>query len=85
MGQDVVLEVRCLLRPQRPKLDKVVIKPIDGVEPIAAALEAGDIQYIGGNPLAAQLIDRFMEPRSGGRHQAGARLQSVWLNRGASR
>jgi len=82
LGQGVVLEKFAdYYDPERPKLDKVVIKPIDGVEPIAAALEAGDIQYIGGNPLAAQLIDRFkansdlvvdIKPAPG--------FQSVWLN-----
>lgn len=29
-------------------------------EPLAAAIEAGDIQLIGGNPPAAELIDRFV-------------------------
>lgn len=82
LGQGVVLEKFAdYYDPERPKLDKVVIKPIDGVEPIAAALEAGDIQYIGGNPLAAQLIDRFkanpdlivdVKPEPG--------FQSVWMN-----
>ena len=82
LGQGVVLEKFAdYYDPERPKLDKITIKPIDGVEPIAAALEAGDIQYIGGNPLAAQLIDRFkansdlvvdIKPAPG--------FQSVWLN-----
>ncbi|TDK48700.1 ABC transporter substrate-binding protein [Antarcticimicrobium luteum] len=82
LGQGVVLEKFAdYYDPERPKLDKVIIKPIDGVEPIAAALEAGDIQYIGGNPLAAQLIDRFksnsdlvvdIKPAPG--------FQSVWMN-----
>lgn len=82
LGQGVVLEKFAdYYDPERPKLDKITIKPIDGVEPIAAALEAGDIQYIGGNPLAAQLIDRFksnpdlvvdIKPAPG--------FQSVWMN-----
>lgn len=82
LGQGVVLEKFAdYYDPERPKLDKIIIKPVDGVEPIAAALEAGDIQYIGGNPLAAQLIDRFkanpdlvvdIKPAPG--------FQSVWLN-----
>jgi len=82
LGQGVTLEKFAgYYDPQRPKLEKVVIRPIDGVEPIAAALEAGDIQYIGGNPIAAQLIDRFkanadlvvdIKPGPG--------FQSVWLN-----
>lgn len=82
LGQGVVLEKNPDYHdPERPKLDKVVIKPIDGAEPLAAAIEAGDIQYIGGNPIAAQLIDRFksnsdlvvdVKPGPG--------FQSVWLN-----
>ncbi|MDX1779729.1 MAG: ABC transporter substrate-binding protein [Thalassovita sp.] len=82
LGQGVVLEKFAdYYDPERPKLDKVIIKPIDGVEPLAAAMEAGDIQYIGGNPLAAQLIDRFkanpdlivdIKPAPG--------FQSVWMN-----
>jgi ABC-type transport system substrate-binding protein len=82
MGQGVVLEkFDEYYDPERPKLDKIVIKPIDGAEPLAAAIEAGDIKYIGGNPIAAQLIDRFkknpdlvvdIKPAPG--------FQSVWLN-----
>ncbi len=45
--------------PERPKLDKIAITPVDGAEPLAAALEAGDIQYVGGNPIPSQLIQRF--------------------------
>jgi len=82
LGQGLTLEkFTSYYDPERPKLDKVVIRPIDGVEPLAAALEAGDIQYIGGNPIASQLIDRFkanadlvvdIKPGPG--------FQSVWLN-----
>jgi peptide/nickel transport system substrate-binding protein len=82
LGQGLTLEKFAdYYDPERPKLDKVTIKPIDGVEPLAAALEAGDIQYVGGNPIAAQLIDRFkanadlvvdIKPGPG--------FQSVWLN-----
>ncbi|EPX75573.1 ABC transporter substrate-binding protein [Salipiger mucosus] len=82
LGQGVVLEKFAdYYDPERPKLDRIVIRPIDGVEPLAAAMEAGDIQYIGGNPLAAQLIDRFksnpdlvvdIKPAPG--------FQSVWIN-----
>lgn len=82
LGQGVVLEKFAdYFDPQRPLLDKVTIKPIDGPEPLAAAIEAGDIQYIGGNPLPAQLVDRFqknpdltvdIKPTPG--------FQSVWLN-----
>ena len=82
LGQGVVLEKFAdYYDPERPKLDKVVIKPIDGVEPIAAALEAGDIQYIGGNPIAAQLIDRFKENSDLVVDiKPGPGFQSVWLN-----
>ena len=45
--------------PARPKLERVNIHPIPEVEPLAAALEAGDIQIVGGNPVTAELIERF--------------------------
>ena len=45
--------------PSRPKLERVNIRPIPEVEPLAAALEAGDIQIVGGNPVTAELIERF--------------------------
>jgi ABC-type transport system substrate-binding protein len=41
-------------------LDRVTIIPIPEPEPLAAALETGDIQLIGGNAPAAELIDRFL-------------------------
>ncbi|MEO0822200.1 MAG: ABC transporter substrate-binding protein, partial [Pseudomonadota bacterium] len=82
LGQGVVLEkFDGYFDPERPKLDKVVIKPIDGAEPLAAAIEAGDIQYIGGNPIAAQLIDRFKaNPDLVVDIKPGPGFQSVWLN-----
>ncbi|MGR3803207.1 ABC transporter substrate-binding protein [Marinibacterium profundimaris] len=82
LGQGVTLEKFAdYFDPERPKLDKVVIRPIDGVEPIAAALEAGDIQYIGGNPIASQLIDRFKEnPDLVVDIKPAPGFQSVWLN-----
>lgn len=82
LGQGVTLEKFAnYYDPARPKLDKVVIKPVDGVEPIAAALEAGDIQFIGGNPIAAQLIDRFKaNPDLVVDIKPGPGFQSVWLN-----
>lgn len=43
----------------RPGVDKVVIIPIIDPEPLAAAIEAGDIHIIGGNPVAPELVDRF--------------------------
>jgi len=51
------------------------------VEPLAAAIEAGDIQIIGGNPVAPELIDRF-EANSDlvVNIVAGPGFQSVWMN-----
>lgn len=60
LGQGVTLErFDGYYDPDRPKLDKVIIQPIIDPEPLAAAMEAGDIQITGGNPLAPELIDRF--------------------------
>jgi hypothetical protein len=53
-----------------------VIRPVDGVEPIAAAL----LQYIGGNPIAAQLIDRFKGQPTPIWWTARPGVQSVWMN-----
>ncbi len=82
LGQAVVLEKFAeYYDPERPKLDKITIQPVDGVEPLAAALEAGDIQYVGGNPFPSQLIERMrsnpdlvvdVKPAPG--------FQSVWIN-----
>ena len=48
---------------------------------MAAALQAGDIQYIGGNPLPAQLVDRFKEdPNVTVDIKPAPGFQSVWLN-----
>lgn len=82
LGQGVVLErFEDYFDAQRPQLDKVIIKPIDGPEPLAAALQAGDIQYIGGNPLPAQLVDRFVEnPDVTVDIKPAPGFQSVWLN-----
>lgn len=82
LGQGVVLEkFDKYYDPDRPKLDKVIIKPVDGAEPLAAAIEAGDIKYIGGNPVAAQLIDRFKKnPDLVVDIRPGPGFQSVWLN-----
>ena len=44
-------------------------------------LQAGDIQYIGGNPLPAQLVDRFKEnPDLSVDIKPAPGFQSVWLN-----
>lgn len=82
LGQAVVLEKFAeYYDSARPKLDKITIQPVDGVEPLAAALESGDIQYVGGNPFPSQLIERMREnsdlvvdvkPAPG--------FQSVWIN-----
>jgi peptide/nickel transport system substrate-binding protein len=60
LGQSMTLErFDDYYDPERPKLDRVVITPILDPEPFAAALEAGDIQISGGNPIPPELIDRF--------------------------
>ncbi len=82
LGQAITLErFEDYYDSERPKLDKVTIQPIIDPEPLAAAIEAGDIQIIGGNPIAPELTDRF---------EANADLavdivpapgfQSVWMN-----
>ena len=82
LGQGVVLEKNPnYYDPSRPSLDKVVIKPIDGAEPLAGAIEAGDIQFIGGNPVPAQLVDRFAaNPDLVVDEKPGPGFQSVWIN-----
>jgi peptide/nickel transport system substrate-binding protein len=61
LGQGVVIEkFEDYYDPERPKLQKVSFIPIPEPEPLAAAIEAGDIQITGGNPLAPELIDRFV-------------------------
>ena len=82
LGQAVTLErFADYYDPERPKLDKIVITPILDAEPLAGAMEAGDIDLIGGNELAAELIDRFQSnpdltvdivPAPG--------FQSLWMN-----
>lgn len=82
LGGRVVLEkFENYFDPERPKLDGVIIQPVDGTEPLAAAIEAGDVDYIGGNPLPGELVDRFeansnltvdIKPAPG--------FQSIWMN-----
>ena len=82
LGQSITLEKFDKYHdPERPKIDKVVIQPIIDAEPLAAAIEAGDIDIIGGNPIAPELTDRFeantdlkvsIVPAPG--------FQSVWMN-----
>jgi ABC-type transport system substrate-binding protein len=60
LGQSMTLErFEEYYDPDRPKLDRVIITPILDPEPFAAALESGDIQISGGNPIPTELIDRF--------------------------
>lgn len=82
VGSSVVLEKFAdYYDPERPKLDKVIITPVDGTEPLAAAIESGDIQYIGGNPLPPQLVDRFVQnPDITVDIKPGPGFQSVWIN-----
>jgi ABC-type transport system substrate-binding protein len=82
LGQAVTLEKFAgYYDPERPKLDKVVIKPILDAEPLAAAIEAGDIQLIGGNPVAPELVDRFVaNPDLVVSDVPGPGFQSVWIN-----
>jgi len=82
LGQGVVLEkFEKYYDSSRPKLDKVVIKPIIDAEPLAAAMEAGDIQLIGGNPVPAELVDRFQaNPDLVVDIVPGPGFQSVWIN-----
>ncbi len=81
-GQSVVLEKFAdYYDPERPKLDKITITPVDGAEPLAAAMEAGDVHYIGGNPVPAQLVDRFKNnPDLSVDVKPGPGFQSVWMN-----
>lgn len=60
LGQSLVLEKNeNYYDSERPKLDKITIIPIPEPEPLAAAIEAGDIHLIGGNGAPGELIDRF--------------------------
>ncbi|MFQ5973381.1 MAG: ABC transporter substrate-binding protein, partial [Alphaproteobacteria bacterium] len=82
LGQSVVLErFDQYYDPERPKLDKVTIIPIIDPEPLAAAIEAGDIRLIGGNPVAPELVDRFeANPDLVVDIVPGPGFQSVWMN-----
>jgi peptide/nickel transport system substrate-binding protein len=82
LGQSVVLErFEGYYDPERPKLDKVTITPIIDAEPLAAAIEAGDIQLIGGNPIAPEIVDRFVtNPDLVVSIIPGPTFQSVWMN-----
>lgn len=82
LGQGVVLEKFAdYYDSARPKLDKVIIKPISDAEPLAAAMESGDIQLIGGNPIAPELVDRFVaNPDLVVDEVPGPGFQSVWIS-----
>jgi ABC-type transport system substrate-binding protein len=82
LGQGVVLEKFAeYYDPDRPKLDRITITPVDGVEPLAAALEAGDIHYVGGNPFPTQLIERMQaNPDLVVDIKPGPGFQSIWIN-----
>ncbi len=60
LGQGVKLEAFAdYWDPSRPGVDSINIIPIPETEPLGAAMEAGDIHIIGGNPVPAELVDRF--------------------------
>jgi ABC-type transport system substrate-binding protein len=82
LGQSVVLEkFENYYDPDRPKLDKVTITPIIDAEPLAAAIEAGDIRLIGGNPIAPEIVDRFLgNPDLVVSIVPDPGFQSVWMN-----
>jgi ABC-type transport system substrate-binding protein len=82
LGQGVTIErFADYYDPERPKLDKVTFIPIPETEPLAAAIEAGDIQLIGGNGAAPELIDRFVEnPGLVVSEITGPGFQSMFIN-----
>jgi len=82
LGQGVVLERNeDFYDSDRPKLDKVTIRPISDPEPLAAALEAGDVDMIGGDNPAPELIDRFNSNADLTVDvTAGPGFQAVWIN-----
>lgn len=82
LGQGVVIEkFEDYYDPERPKLDKVTFIPIPEAEPLAAAIEAGDIQLIGGNGAPAELIDRFVaNPDLVVSEIVGPGFQSMFIN-----
>ena len=82
LGQSMTLErFEHYYDPDRPMLDKIVITPIIDPEPLAAAIEAGDIHIIGGNPVAPELVDRFeSNPDLNVSIVPGPGFQGVFLN-----
>ena len=83
LGQGVVLErFDDYYDSSRPKLDKITFKPIIDAEPLAAAIEAGDVDLIGGGGgIALELLDRFaQDPDLTVVTTPGAGFQAVWIN-----
>lgn len=82
LGQSLTLEKFAdYYDPERPKLDRIVIRPVIDAEPLAGAMEAGDIDLIGGNPVAPQLVDRFeANPDLTVNIVAQPGFQSLWMN-----
>jgi len=82
LGQGVVLERNDeYYDPARPVLDKVTIMPIADPEPLAASIEAGDVDLLGANSPPAELIDRFEQnPDLVVSTVPGPGFQSLWLN-----
>lgn len=82
LGQSMTLERNeAYWDPSRPGVDKVIITPILDPEPFAAAMEAGDIQISGGNPIPPELIDRFKaNPDLTTSIVPGPGFQCLWMN-----
>ena len=82
LGQGVVLERNeTYFDPDKPQLDKVTITPIPDPEPLAAAIEAGDVDLIGGNTPAPELIDRFQaNPDLVVDEVSDPGFQALWMN-----
>jgi ABC-type transport system substrate-binding protein len=82
LGQSMVLErFENYYDPERPKLDKVIITPINEPEPLAAAMEAGDIQFIAGNEVAPEILDRFFDnPDINVESVPAPGFEAVWIN-----
>jgi len=82
LGQAVVIErFENYYDPQRPLLDKITFIPIPEPEPLAAAIEAGDIQLIGGNGAPPEMIDRFAEnPDLVVSEVVGPGFQAIFIN-----
>ena len=82
LGQGVTIErFADYYDPERPLLDKITFIPIPEPEPLAAAIETGDIQIIGGNGTPTQLIDRFLaNPELVVSEITGPGFQSMFIN-----